>query len=393
MSEQEIYQGFIDWLKQTWYGLPEADDLVPLIQATCTPDEAALLTDFPFKGSYLEDLAEMKKTPVEELGQQLDELARKGVLFRTVKGGRARYSLNDAIFMDYRAAFWGGGTDERSKAIAPWANEYYYHGFYDPWKHTQEKPLRALPIQTTIEDTREVLHYEEVIKVLDQHDYFTVSVCPCRHRKNLDPKYDDSKYPMETCLHFGVLGHYIVENGMGREITREETEEILRQSAKAGLVHGVANMQEKPDTICNCDPHCCIAFEAVHKLKHTDGMTPSNYLVRTNDETCIGCGLCVKRCPMEALRMEDMPEAKGRVTMVASDNGGGEKKVTNKKGQVSVINRDLCIGCGVCAYRCPSKSLVLERREEVHHPPKDVREFMKGIMTDFQEARARGEME
>ena len=23
MSEQEIYRSFMDWLKQTWYGLPE----------------------------------------------------------------------------------------------------------------------------------------------------------------------------------------------------------------------------------------------------------------------------------------------------------------------------------------------------------------------------------
>jgi hypothetical protein len=29
MSEQEIYSSFMEWLKQTWYGLPEADELVP----------------------------------------------------------------------------------------------------------------------------------------------------------------------------------------------------------------------------------------------------------------------------------------------------------------------------------------------------------------------------
>jgi ferredoxin len=55
------------------------------------------------------------------------------------------------------------------------------------------------------------------------------------------------------------------------------------------------------------------------------------------------------------------------------------------------VNTDYCIGCGVCAYKCPSKSLVLERREVIHHPPKDGREFMKNVMMDFEAARAIGD--
>ena len=109
MSEQKIYDGLLNWLKLGWYGMPESEELMPLIKATFTPDEAALLTDFPYKGNYLEDLAKLKRMPVEKIGQQLDELARKGLLFRTVKDDRVRYSLNDLFFMDYRAAFLGRG--------------------------------------------------------------------------------------------------------------------------------------------------------------------------------------------------------------------------------------------------------------------------------------------
>ncbi|MBL7209089.1 MAG: 4Fe-4S binding protein [Dehalococcoidia bacterium] len=383
MTEQEIYQRFMDWLKQTWWGLPEADELVPLIMAQYTPEEASLLTGMPFSGTNREELAEMKQLDPAELGKRLDELAGKGLVFRTVKGDTIRYSLNDHFFIG-RTGGWPGRTDERSKTIAPLMNQYYYHGMWDQYNYTHTKGLRALPIQGTIEDTREVLPYEEVVKVLDQHDYFTVTTCPCKHRKNLDPEFPDCKYPTEVCLHFGRLGHYIVENGLGREITRQETEEILRQSAEAGLVHGVSNMQEGPDTICNCDPCCCVQFEAFHKLKHAEGMTPSNYRVRTNDETCIGCGLCVKRCPMDALHLEDFPEAKGRITVVAADN----KELKNKSGKVSVVDPDLCIGCGVCAYKCPSKSLMLERRETIEHPPKDILEHTRLVMADFAAGRA-----
>ena len=100
MSEQEIYDGLLNWLKQGWYAMTESEELMPLIKATFTPEEAALLTDFPYKGNYLEDLAALKKMPVEELGQQLDELARKGLLFKIVREGRVRYSLNDLFFIE-----------------------------------------------------------------------------------------------------------------------------------------------------------------------------------------------------------------------------------------------------------------------------------------------------
>jgi len=50
VTEEEIYQRFMDWLRQTWWGLPESDYLVPLIKSHYTPGEASLLTGMPFSG-------------------------------------------------------------------------------------------------------------------------------------------------------------------------------------------------------------------------------------------------------------------------------------------------------------------------------------------------------
>jgi ferredoxin len=372
MSEQETYKHFVDWLKQSWVSLPESAELIPLIKARYTAEEAFLLTGMPFSGKSLEELVEIKKMDPAELARQLDALARKGVVFRTAKGGKVIYSLNDAFFVFLRSSFWPGRTDEASKAMAPLANQYFYHGFFDQYAGVQTRGLRALPVQETIEDNRQILPYEDVARVLEAQGYFCVTTCPCRHRKNLDPDSHNCKHPTETCLHFGRLAHYIVEQGLGREISHQEAQEILRQAADSGLVHGLSNWQEGADTICNCCKCCCMWFEGFHKLKHSKSMDGSNYRVRTQPETCQGCGLCAKRCPMEALRLESSAAAK------------------NKTGKVAVLNPGLCIGCGVCAHKCPTHSLVLEKRERIADPPVDLRDYMRRYLAEKQEAGKRG---
>ncbi len=60
MSELAIYQSFVAWLGKTWWGLPESDQLLPLIKARYTVEEAAFLTGISFSGNSLEDLANSK---------------------------------------------------------------------------------------------------------------------------------------------------------------------------------------------------------------------------------------------------------------------------------------------------------------------------------------------
>jgi len=69
MSEQEVYQNFIDWLGKTWWGLPDSEQLLPLIKARYTAEEAKFLTGFPFSGRSLEDLSDLKSMAPDQLGR------------------------------------------------------------------------------------------------------------------------------------------------------------------------------------------------------------------------------------------------------------------------------------------------------------------------------------
>ena len=369
MSEKEAYDSLVNWLDKSWWKFSESDVLMPIITSHFTPEEAALLTGIPFSSKSLEELAQIKGMTPAELGPELDAAAKKGMVFKTVRRESVRYRLNDSFFSLLRANFWPGKTDETIKTTAPMLNRYISDGWFDQYKDVHTKGLRALPIYETIEDPRRILPFEDVVNVVDHMDYYCVTTCPCRHRHNLDPDMPDCKHPTEVCLHFDELAHYVVDNGMGREITKEETLEILKLSADSGLVHGVSNHIEKVDTICNCCTCCCIWLEAYHKFGHAKSMEPSNYKVGINEETCKGCALCVKRCPMDALQLKVSSQAQ------------------NKFGKAAVVDTDLCIGCGVCVHKCPSDSLFLVRNEEITEPPETPRKFMEYYLADVKKAQ------
>lgn len=70
----------------------------------------------------------------------------------------------------------------------------------------------------------------------------------------------------------------------------------------------------------------------------------SNFYAAVNRDTCEGCGACVKRCQVGAV------------------------KVSTKK-QPAVVDLDRCLGCGVCVPACPTLSITLMKKPAEVQPP------------------------
>ncbi len=351
MSRSPEHEELIAWLRQSGAYLPESDALLPLMQATFTPEEARILVGMPLRLSDLEELASLKGMDQSSLERRLEEMARRGLVFTAEQEGRKLFRPGDPRFMYLRSIFWPGRTDEYTKRVATGVNRYYVDGFGEYWRDAEQKGLRVLPIRQTIPDTREILPYEDARAVLERHDTIAVAACACRHRKNTAPESPDCPYPLEVCIHFGKFADYIIHTEIGRKISVNEASDILGACADKGLVHTVSNWREGVDTICNCCRCCCVYFEAFHVLKHTRPMDHSNYRIHVDPDACKACGLCVKRCPMDALTLEPSNLA------------------LNKSGKVAVLQSDLCIGCGVCAHTCSGRALSLERRSTTIDPP------------------------
>ena len=373
MSEKEIYSRFIAWLDKGWWHLPASEHLLPSIKAFFTPGEAVLLTDFPFKPTELKKLANLKGCEPDDLAAKLDALARKGAVWRAERDGSLLYNLNDAFFIFFRGPFYAIPLDQATKAMVPPLNRYLRDGLMDQLAPVHAKALRTIPIGQTVEDPRRIAPYEDVMGMIDSQDFLAVSNCACRQRKRVDPDSARCEHPDEVCLHFGDLAHYLVANGLSREITREEAKDILKMAADAGLVHAISNRQKEVDTICNCCRCSCIFFESYHVLKHERSHDFSNYRLKLNPETCKACGLCVQRCPIQALALEESPLAKNKQSKAAM-----------------LMNPDHCLGCGVCVHKCPTQSLILELRAEIQAPPKDRQEWMTKLVMDQKQVEVSG---
>jgi len=375
MSDKEAYAGLIRHLRNWILGLPQSELLQPILELRFTPEEAEFLSGFPHKPHTMGQLSEIYGLPADDLLEIMLPMTRKGFIYRVEGRTAIRYSLPDPLFMFYRMPGWKGEDDTWNRELAPLINRYYIRTMGADFLGYPTKGLRAIPIARTVEDTKRIIPYEDVIAFLEREDYQTVSTCPCRHRHNLDPDFEDCRHETENCLHFGMLGRYIVQSGMGREISSEETLEILEAAAEAGLVHGISNTKQGMDTICNCCSCCCLFLEPVNSITPQQrGHQRSNYTLEINHDTCKACGLCVKRCPMAALALD---ERKGVPGVDGSGNGSEAKDAKGVTHQP-----DLCIGCGVCVYKCPTQSLRMVHRETEEDIPGNMSETGYRFLTE-----------
>ena len=366
MNEIDSYEKYINRLIKSPLNTPKNDTLIEMVKKRVTPEEAEFLSKLSLRGMTPRKISKKLGIPMDEVIEKLDMYAKKGLVFR-IKGktpNKNIYNLGDVMFAYYRMPWWSGKKDDYHRDLSTPVNKFYI----DDYANSLTTPgpsqgLRSVPVNVTVDDPSAIIPYENLIQLLDEYvDYFSVSPCPCRTRHNLDPNFEESKYPMEVCFHFGDLGRYCDDVGVGRNVTKEEVLEILKKCAEAGLVHAPSSWREGMDTLCNCDPEYCLYTEPIVKLLSGPvprGLQKSSYIrAWADEEKCIKCGLCAKRCPINAIEfIED------------------EKKIIFKENR--------CMGCGVCVYKCPTGAIVMKQLGE----PADVSKTQMDFVLKFLKER------
>jgi ferredoxin len=345
----DVYTALVQHLDEMPIGAPMSDDLMEILRILFTPEEAELAVKLPFMNSTLEELSGMTGMPTEKLEPMLDTMVSKGTVFKKGKDGDVKYRLLPTIVGFSETPFWPGKENEVVRKLAPLWSDYFKSAFGKEIGDRKVPLVRAIPIQEEIGSSSQILPFETAMEILKDLDYWAVAYCPCRQIRAYEG--EGCEHERENCFHFGSMGRYIVEQGMGRELTLEETLNKLKEAHEEGLVFSTDNYQGKVSTLCCCCGCCCAFLQTRKNLGYMHAMAQSSYVPKVDEELCIGCGNCEERCPVEAIKLNDE--------------------------EIAEVNEGQCLGCGVCIPTCSGEALTLERRKAPEGVP-TLEEFIIG---------------
>ncbi len=322
-------------------GLPPSESGVELriLKRLFTPEEARLACALTLLAEDARVIAYRSGLPLAEASSLLDSLDRKRLIISFVEEGKpTRY-----MAQQFLVGFWETQVDRLDRELVELFEEYLpVYAASGLWG--QNPQLRTVPVRESIPNPSGALPYEQVETLLASHSAFAVANCICRQEMRI--LGNDCGKPLETCLVFDGAAENFVRTGRGRAITRQEALDILSAAEKAGLVLQAGNDQT-PGNICMCCGCCCGVLRSLKLHPQPASQVSSPYFAVLDRERCSGCGVCVRRCQMDALTIVD-----GK----------------------AVLDLDRCIGCGLCVTTCKRGALTLERKPKARQPrvPKDV---------------------
>ena len=193
----------------------------------------------------------------EKASEILEDQAHRNLIWRMVRGGLPTYAL-----MPYINGFWEfGELDRVLHGTMEDVAKFDMLGISgsDPnsngWDTTF--PLfRAYPISKDVVAEGELKPFEDWRAIIKRHKTITVSPCQCRTMwQALGVPYPEN-HPMNTCLSFGEMAEYFIENDIGKQITQDEAIAIVEDVISKGMVVE-AICAKNPDIICCCHSESC----------------------------------------------------------------------------------------------------------------------------------------
>ncbi|MEA3306240.1 MAG: RnfABCDGE type electron transport complex subunit B [Elusimicrobiota bacterium] len=118
----------------------------------------------------------------------------------------------------------------------------------------------------------------------------------------------------------------------------------------------------------------CISACKYDALEVVDG------LIKVDPELCVGCGACIDKCPQHVLKLVVKKPRKYHVACSSKDKGGVTRKYCSNgciacglcvkackfdaikvENFCAIIDDEKCINCGLCAKACPVKCIPLTK--------------------------------
>lgn len=352
-EEIEIYRELRAHLDELPIGFPETKSGVELkiLRHFFTPDEAKLALKLKFTYETVDQIFERVQDlgiSKEKLNEMLDIMFKKGAIRLKKEGDKNLYATDIYVVGMHEAK-----VNNLTKEYLADFNQYLDEGFNVEFIGTRMPQFRTVPVEESVTPEHHIPTYEEVTKIIEDIDGpIALFNCICRQAADLLGEPCKVTSLTENCMGFGHEMQPSIDKGRGREISKEEALEILRKNQEDGLVLQAGNTL-KPQFICSCCSCCCGVLSGLGDLPRPIDFFSTNYYAESDPDLCIGCGTCVKRCQMSAIKM---------------------------KNDISRVNRKRCIGCGNCVVICPEEAMQLYKKEEETIPPQTSEELYAEIL-------------
>jgi electron transport complex protein RnfB len=329
---------------------PKAKSIDEILRMLFTPEEAAIAVNMTFKNKSVSAISKAAGVSESTAKQNLESMADKGIVYSKNKEGEKIYALLPLIPGVFEFPFMKGGGTPMHKRLGELWEEYHHEALGASFSGQPTPLMRVIAVEKSITAQDRVHPYEEVKNFINDANYIAVTNCACR------VSVDKCDKPKEVCLIFGEAAEFLVERGFARHISREDGMKVLDIAEEAGLVHTSNNSADRANLICNCCPCCCTVLRGRTQLKLIHAFEPSRFEARVKSDDCNGCAVCAdERCPMKAIEMKD---------------------------NVAVINVDECIGCGLCVSGCPVDAIELAERQLIPAVPASIKEMGAKVLQE-----------
>jgi len=352
MSGPDVYERLREFLDRFPAGFPATPSGVEMriLRKLFTPGEAELALQLSPDPEPPPAIAARIGADGAELARKLEAMARKGLIFRVRSGDGPLYQAFQFVVGIYE--FQLKSLDREFCELFEEYLPYLGAGFMQ----LKTRQLRIVPVEASVEGVKAVAPYNRIRDLVRQQDLISVSPCICRREQGLLGNPCDR--PEEVCLGFGRFARYYLDNGMARQVTREEALRILDRAEENSLVLSPVNTRQL-EAICCCCPCCCPNLKYSKLAPRPADAMQTDYQAEIDPDLCTGCGDCMERCQMDAIR----------------EDGG-----------VSEIVDGRCIGCGLCVPVCPAEAIRLVARTGAPEPPPENFEELMARMASEREA-------
>jgi Pyruvate/2-oxoacid:ferredoxin oxidoreductase delta subunit len=371
ITSKESYKRLKDQLDRYPLGASGDTTIYDILKIVYTPEEAELAARLPLKLASLDTISRKVGIDGHILQVQLEKMAAKGLVMDFTVGGKTRYMLSPTVVGFFEFSMMRVRPDIDQKKLGGLFHRYLTEepDFFSRVKNNKTSIFRTLVHEETIpENYTEVLDYEKATQVVRNAGRYALGLCHCRHATHHLGR-DCQMFGMESCLTLGPVVDYLIRHEMAREISEGEALALIEKSREAGLVHLCDNVQRRPTFVCNCCGCCCEVLLSFKNFDFLDNTFSSNFQAQVDGTGCTGCKKCQKACPVDAITAGEEPRTVK------------EKKVT----WLPDVDRETCIGCGVCALKCDTSSMTMVPRAQRRVVPENA--FARAITMAVEQGR------